>query len=141
MGCQHLLDRLASGEFFQDQFNGDACSRDYGLAHEHCGVGSNQAGFHVLSFANRFTVVLRDSSFHEHIGSYFISFMPGAARIGYRLVRSTALPVRDDSKMPKMIFIVSRLSRPLLVGSSPVRQQSPKCRISFTIGVGVGRSV
>ena len=57
---------------------------------------------------------------------------------GYRSARSTALPVRDDSYMAKSTFIDSMLSRPLLVGSLPVLQQSAKYRTSLTKKLAVG---
>ena len=55
-----------------------------------------------------------------------------SASVRYSSSRSTTLRVRDDSNMPKTTFIVSTLSRPLLMGSRPLVAQSAKCRISLT---------
>ena len=48
MGVEYLLYRLAGGQLFENQFDGDARPDDDRFAHHDCGIGLDQVVSHRL---------------------------------------------------------------------------------------------
>ena len=42
MRLKHLVDSFSSGQFLQNQLDGNTRACDYRLAHHHAGIGNNQ---------------------------------------------------------------------------------------------------